>query len=192
MGPSPRSSRKGRALAHEIPTTEPTELIAGNSWQWDRVVDGHSPADGWSLTYFLRGAATHTIPTTSEAGVFRVRRTGAQTQVISPGQYELTGRVEHAGERFPIFRGLVVVAPDPATAGLSFAERMCAKIEAELEARFGAGAGTNVRRWQQGARAEELAEEKELRRELGYYREQVRVERGGPVFVPVEGYFGPR
>jgi hypothetical protein len=180
-------------LHDSIPTTEPTLLRAGDNWEWDKTVSDHLPSDGWALAYVLAGGPVGTTPlaisSTPSGDTYQVRVAAATTEDVPAGIYRLIGRVSKGTDRYTVHESTVTVEPDPATDTRSHAEKMCAKIEAELEART-ATAGSTVKSWSQGGRSEEYSDELELRRQLGYYREQVRVERGGPVFIPVEAQFG--
>ena len=43
-----------------IPTTEPTELRVGDTWQWKREdLSSDYPATSWTLTYYFRNATAY-------------------------------------------------------------------------------------------------------------------------------------
>ena len=130
-------------MAPVIPTSEPTHATAGATWQW-RVSDPDFPAaDGWVLSYALRGPDA---PTWDAAWV--VTADGAHTVTIpatttagwTAGRYELTRIWTLAGviHHRPI--APVSVAPNPATAAagerVTHAARTLAVIEAALEGRL--------------------------------------------------------
>ena len=46
-------------MAASIPTTEPTSLRAGNTWQWRREDLSDYPASTWTLTYHFRNRTSH-------------------------------------------------------------------------------------------------------------------------------------
>ena len=50
-----------------IPTTEPTELRAGDTWKWTRSLSDY-PASIWTLTYVLVQAAVQKSITASASG----------------------------------------------------------------------------------------------------------------------------
>jgi flagellar capping protein FliD len=167
-------------------------LQAGDSWEWDRTVSDHTPTDGWALAYLLVGGPVGTAPvaisSTPSGDTYQVRVAASATEDVPAGIYSLIGRVSKGTDRYTVHKSTVTVEPDPATDTRSHAEKMCAKIEAELEART-ATAGSTVRSWSQGGRSEEYSDEQELRRQLGYYRDQVRMERTGSPFVHVKSEF---
>jgi hypothetical protein len=185
-------------VPHEtIPTVEPTRLVAGESWQWDRYLSDHLPSVGWELTYFLRQGAAAAIVLTTSAGAddqFELRHTGNSSKDYPPGLYRLVGRVElTSGERFIVHDSYITVEPDPVegTPSGTFAEQMVAKIETELLALSTTSATQAVRRWKQGDREEETAaiDRQYLMEQLGYWREEVRQQRTGKLFQSVRGQF---
>ena len=113
----------------------------------------------------------------------------ATTASYAPGTYRLIGRVSKSTDTYTVYDDEVVVEPDPVNYAGSFAEQMVSKIEAELLARAVSGERV-VKGWTQGGRSEEYVDDDTLRQQLGYYREQVRIERGGPLFVPINSQFG--
>ena len=181
-----------------IPTTEPENLLAGDSWQWDKYLSDHRPDDGWILTYYLRRGedAAIEIPAADATDHYEVRELGSTTSAFPPGLYRLIGRVELvSGDIFTVYDRFVVVEPDPVVATGSFAEQMVTALKAELLALTtagGASAGT-VRRWRQGDREEERVASQDrdsILRHLGYWMEHVRQERGQSAVVSVKATFG--
>lgn len=130
-------------MPHEqIPTTEPTELTAGTSWVWDRVVAGHSPADGWILRYAIRGKRNETFTADVNNDTFEVRRTPSQTELFPEGQYDLSGVLEMVDgggavtDRHVVYDGQLAINRNPlALVGPSWAERALAAVEAVIEGR---------------------------------------------------------
>ena len=181
-----------------IPTTEPEQLLAGDSWQWDKYLSDHRPDDGWVLTYYLRRGedAAIQIDAADATDHHEVRELGSTTQNHPPGLYRLIGRVElTSGDIFTIYDSFVVIEPDPVVATGSFAEQMVTALKAELLALTTAGGASSgtVRSWRQGDREEERAsvqEREAVARLLGNWMEQVRQERGQSAIVSVKATFG--
>src|SRR5512139_2611690 len=101
-----------------IPTTEPTRARVGDTWRWDRSVDDYSPADGWTLTWRLRGATILNV-----AGVANASNTGweftvakTSTVTLKAGDYEWTLEVAQGTERFTISEGTLIVLVNLETA----------------------------------------------------------------------------
>jgi hypothetical protein len=125
-----------------IPTTEPTTATAGATWQW-QVSDPVFPAaDGWVLSYAIRGPdapAWEAGWVATADGVHTITISAAATAAWTAGRYELTriwtlGSVVHHRPVAPL-----AVAPNPATAApgerVTHAARTLAVIEAALEGR---------------------------------------------------------
>lgn len=177
-------------MPNDIPTREPMELRAGDSWRWDRAVASYPPSDGWALSYILRrgedAAKTVSATASSDGDFFEVRVAANATQTYPPGLYQIVGRVSKDTDRFTIFEGYVVVLGDLATMDPSHLEQLLSKLKAqEIELAESAA----VQSWTQGGRSETLAQLDSLRAMIGRVSELVRRERGGPAFVPIRGRF---
>ena len=67
-----------------VPTGEPTELVAGDTWTWDRSLADYPAAGGWTLTYvFVNREQRFTIDSTAVGGVHRMTKTAAQSSAGS-------------------------------------------------------------------------------------------------------------
>jgi hypothetical protein len=98
-----------------VPQHEPTELVAGMSWQWDRVDAEHPAADGWVLRYVFRGATDLEVQAAPAGNVWQVRIDAAQT-LLEPDDYQLFGyfeRTSPALERHDAYKGRVLVLRSP-------------------------------------------------------------------------------
>lgn len=102
----------------DIPTTEPTELRAGDSIAWERELEDYSAADGWTLKYKLLWA-TGTAVAFSATGVgtlHSVSLTSADTDGYTAGAATLVGYVEKGSgaslERVTLGTTLVTILPD--------------------------------------------------------------------------------
>lgn len=179
-------------MAYTVPTSEPTELTAGDSWQWDRTYSDYPPSAGWSLAYALTGADVQAIILSADANAegtgYEVRAAAAETVVHEPGRYDLIGYVTKAGERHRVYAGPLVLLPDPATATptLSFNERMLAAVEAKIADRVAADISSYTLE-QQAVQREELAT---LHKQRNVYADAVRRERGGALFQSAKVSFG--
>lgn len=124
----------------EIAQQEPTELTAGMSWRWDRHLPDHAAADGWSLTYAVRGADDLDITTVPDGDTYQVRVTPADT-ALPAGTYMLTGYVERGApditDREIVYRGMLEVLANPllAVGRRTHAETTLEVIEAAIEGR---------------------------------------------------------
>jgi hypothetical protein len=126
-----------------IPTTEPKQLRAGETWQWRREdLTGDYPASSWTLKYSLKNATDHAELTASADGAaFSVLVSASTTKSIKPGTYRVVGYVEDAGaaKRFPVFEGYIAVGASYANSGVlderTHARKVLDAIEAVLENR---------------------------------------------------------
>lgn len=102
----------------DIPTTEPTEIRAGDSIVWERELEDYSAADGWTLKYKLLWA-TGTAVAFSATGVgtlHSVSLAAGDTDGYAAGTATLAGYVEKGAgatlERVTLGTTLVTILPD--------------------------------------------------------------------------------
>lgn len=179
-------------MSYAVPSCEPTELVAGDSWQWDRTVSDFPPSAGWSLAYRFNGpAAFEVAASTSAAGdFFAVRAPAVDNATRAAGAYRVAGFVTRGGERFTVFEGVVTVRENLATAAASqtHAERTLAVLQAAIEGRLTA----DVEEYEIAGRSVKKIPMPELVRLRNVYAEMVRRERNpGSLFVTVGARFGP-
>lgn len=170
----------------DIPTQEPTELVAGNTWRWDREF-ADFPAGTWTLAYYFKNAAgTFSISggeVVASGTLHQVTVTATTTAGYAAGRYSWQAYVTSGAARYLAAEGEVVVTPNFAAAGAydarSPARKMLDAIEAYLvdpnnltAASYQIG-GRSLDRWK---RADLLAERSRLRFEL----ESESAAAGGP------------
>lgn len=170
-----------------VPTTEPKVLTAGTSWAWDRTLSDHPPGDGWALKYTLRGPNDLDVTATVAGDTYEVRVTAADSGALGPGRYRLRGFVEKGTDRHLVYDEVLLVEASPLAAVNqgTFAERMVAKLESELEA----STASTLTRWRQGGREQEHRDASDIRRDLSWWKEQVAAERRGNRFGQVKAEF---
>lgn len=177
-----------------IPTTEPTEVIAGLTWRWDRVVTDYTPAGGWSLKYVYHGGASSSLSLTGVASAdqsgWELTAAAADTTVLEAGLYAWTAYVEKAAEKFVIGTGRLSVLPNPLTAEPGsfqpYAEKALAAVEAALLVRAAADMSSYTIK-QRTVQREELDRLEAMRSRL---IAELEAKRGGSVGRRVE--FWPR
>jgi hypothetical protein len=99
-------------MAFTVQNGEPSELLTGTSWEWDRHVSDALPSDGWVLTYEFRGpGAIDTIQaaTSSEGDYYEVREDKDFSDRFAGGMYEVSGFVTLGTDRNLIWRGRIYV-----------------------------------------------------------------------------------
>lgn len=128
----------------DIPTNEPTELRAGDTWKWNRTdMVGTYPSPTWTLKYrFKNAAGGFEIPAAADgSGGFSVSVDKAATGGYAAGTYSWQGEVDNGTERYTLERGgtLKVIADffsgsaSAAYDDRSHARKMLEAIEAALE-----------------------------------------------------------
>lgn len=127
-------------MAPPIPTGEPEQLVAGDTWKWQRSVPDYPATDGWTLSYALRGAASIDFDATPDGtgSGYTITVAAGKTAVLVEGTYEWVAWVANtAGERYTVGSGRVAVLAN--FAKLSGAdrqhhvERALALIETQIE-----------------------------------------------------------
>lgn len=124
-------------MAYTVPTLEPAELRAGDTWAWRREDLGDYPASTWTLIYAFRNATAYfDVDATADGEAFAVSVAKATTAGYTAGSYDWTAFVSDGSERHEIGRGVLEVLPDMGTAaardGRSWARQMLDYVEAAL------------------------------------------------------------
>jgi len=124
-------------MAQTIPTTEPSSLRAGDTWQWRREDLSDFPASAWTLKYYFRNAAAKfDITAAADGDLYAVSVAKATTAPRTVGKYDWIAVVESATERFQVDSGRFEVLPNLATDAVydarTFARKMLDAIEAAL------------------------------------------------------------
>ena len=119
-----------------IPTTEPAQIIAGDSARWMRSLADY-PAPTWTLTYTLIGESYKSTFSASASGTdHAIHLLPAITSAWAAGEYALRARVSDGTDAYTIGESRVQVMPSySATASgdmRSAARRGLAAIEAYL------------------------------------------------------------
>jgi hypothetical protein len=131
-----------------IPSNEPVELRAGDTWKWsrtDKVADYPSPT--WTLKYRFKNQSGgfEIVATADGAGGFNVSVDKATTAALAAGTYAWQAEVDNGTERYTLeLGGVLKVVADfftgTASAALdqrTHARKMLEAIETALES-FGA------------------------------------------------------
>lgn len=121
-----------------IPTTEPTQINAGDTAKWIKSLPSYPASAGWVLSYALVSAAQrYTFTAAAQGDDFLVTVPAATTAAYVAGGYEYRGTVSKAGEVFTVASGRLTVAPafGAAIDASSRARRSLEAIEATIEGR---------------------------------------------------------
>jgi len=129
----------------DIPTAEPTEIVAGASLKWRREdMSADYPAPTWSLSYLFVDLADSTrkftVAAVADGAYFAVSVTPAVTVTYTPGTYEWAAYVTDGTDRYRVDHGTAKVLADLAALpvgydGRSHARRVLDAIEAVIAGR---------------------------------------------------------
>lgn len=105
-------------MTYVIPQIEPTSLLIGDTWTWQRTF-GDYPAPTWTLTYYFKKADYNfSVICTAVGQTFQATVLPAANATFRPGSYRWTAVVsDGAGNRYTLFEGETVVLVDPAAVG---------------------------------------------------------------------------
>ena len=127
----------------DIPTNEPAELRAGDTWKWTRSLADY-PASAWTLKYrFKSPTAGFEITATTSGNDYAITVAAATTAAYAAGTYTWIAWVEGGtAEKYTVDTGIMAVDADyrsgTATASLddrSHARKTLAAIESWIESR---------------------------------------------------------
>lgn len=126
-------------MAATIPTTEPTEIVSGETVKWTKSLSDY-PADTWTLTYqFVNAADAQAVTCTASGTDFLATITAAQSAAMTAGDWYWQARVSYSGEVYGVGSGRVTVKPNYAVAGAtaldarSHVKKVLDAIEAVME-----------------------------------------------------------
>jgi hypothetical protein len=89
-----------------LPLYEPEQIAIGETAEWRKVLPDFPPADGWTLTYYVRGAG-HGFDqeATTDGEGYRITVPGTATSPMSAGRYFFEARVSKGAEEHEVARG---------------------------------------------------------------------------------------
>lgn len=162
----------------DTPTTEPTELRAGDTWAWTKSLADY-PATTWTLKYALvkaGGGTQKTITATASGTDHAVSVAKATTAAYGAGTWSWVASVTDGTSRYTIDQGTLEVLPDIEAASSGYDNRTHAKtmldaIEAWLEAR-----DPGVAEYEIAGRRMKYHSVPDLLRLRSQYRQEVRAE----------------
>lgn len=130
-------------MGYQSPIVEPTELRAGDTWQWCRSLSDY-PASTWSLSYKFRNATSHfDVAAAADGDAFAILVPMATTAGYAAGSYIWYAFVENGTERYQVDDGSIQVLPDVSSAvaydGRGWARTMLDYVDAALLGRASAG-----------------------------------------------------
>ena len=105
-------------MSHQIPTSEPTSVRAGDRLQWTKSLSDYPATEGWGLTYHLRSTAVDghiQITGTASGGDHAVDVAAATTAGWTAGDYWWEAFVADGTSRYCVGSGSIEILPDFAT-----------------------------------------------------------------------------
>ncbi|MGD0587022.1 MAG: hypothetical protein ABSA86_14845 [Oryzomonas sp.] len=150
---------------------EPISVFAGDTMTWHRNLPDYQPADGWALTYALRGPASLDITTTTDPDSpgFLVSAICS----VAAGSYYLQGSVTKGAEIHTIYNGTLTVLPNISAIegtydGRSYAKQMLDAIDAYMLG----NAPKNIQEMMiDGTKISRIPED-QLRKKRGFYAQK--------------------
>lgn len=184
-------------MAAEIPTCEPSQIVAGDTVQWTKSLCDYTPGDGWTLKYRLVGGnvtSTVTADTSTYPGLYFLTFAATVTAaVVTETPMRLIGWVESGSERHTVYDAVVGVLPNAAVATpanlLTHAERTLAVIEAAIEG----NTSSAIQSYSIGGRSVSKYSPADLMRLRGQYAYEVKLQRnGGAVLTATMAFHASR
>lgn len=98
------------SLEDHLPLYEPEQIAVGETAVWRKVLSDFPPADGWTLTYYVRGTGRGFDQEAEADGAgYRVTVPAATTALMSSGKYFFEARVSKGVEEYEVARGELTV-----------------------------------------------------------------------------------
>lgn len=123
-------------------TGEPSTIQSGDTVSWTASGSDYTPADGWSLTYYIRGAVALDINgvASTDQSEWTVTITAAETATMTAGTYSFVARVSKDSDVYTVSKGFIQVEDNLAVqlAGYdarSHIKKVLDAIEAVIERR---------------------------------------------------------
>lgn len=129
-------------MSAEIPSSEPLEIIAGDTVLWHKVLADYSIAGGWTLKYRIIGTGINLEKiATDDSGTYLVTIAAADlAAIVAEAVCRLVGWVEKGAEKWTVYDDYCRVQPNLRTATADQLKTKAAKtleaIEAALEGRI--------------------------------------------------------
>ncbi len=103
-----------------VPTSEPTQVVAGDTVKFTREFSNYSPVDGWTLSYGISSPTRKLAPisgsqVTSDGNKFVVTVPSSVTLTWEPGTYRWQSYVQDSSSpplRYTLGTGTLVVLPN--------------------------------------------------------------------------------
>ena len=121
-----------------VPTTEPTQINAGDTAKWTKTFADYPASAGWVLAYTgVNKTSRITFNATAQGDDYLVNVSAATTATWAAGAYDFRGVVTKTGEVYTVSTCRIIVNPlfSAAIDASSRARRTLEAVEATLEGR---------------------------------------------------------
>jgi hypothetical protein len=123
-----------------VPTGEPAQLVAGDTWQWKKSLADYPAGDGWQLvTVFANATQRFAVASTADGNDHLLALTAAQSSSKVPGRYVWVTFAKLGAARHQVGAGECEVLPnlegDRPWDRRSHARKVLEAIEAVIERR---------------------------------------------------------
>ena len=97
-------------MAAEIPTTEPAEIVAGDTLKFTISLGDYLATDGWTLSYSIRNADNHyDFSGAADGADHLIEVAASDTATWAPGDYQYAGHVTSGAQRYTVRRGTLKI-----------------------------------------------------------------------------------
>jgi hypothetical protein len=171
----------------DIPTTEPTQITAGDSLSWVRSLTGYPAGLGWVLHYVLlsQGKTPISFASTPAGDDHQVDLAAATTATWGAASYRWTAFVTNGTQRVTLASGAIQVLPDPTQATAATDPRSENQIILDAITAVLAGELTNpLAKYRINGREAERYSRMELLKLQTIYKHRVAVETGQADPIP--------
>ena len=101
------------AVSIDIPTSEPSEITAGDTWTWKKSLSDFLASDSWVLTYALvKDGKQIKLTASADGDDHLIEELPTDTAKHDPGIYHYQAYVTKGAERYLVGTGTIEVLPD--------------------------------------------------------------------------------
>jgi hypothetical protein len=147
----------------DVPTTEPTSVVAGDTLTWKRSLPDYPASAGWVLSYALANAdGLITITATADGDDHLVSVAAATSAGYVVGRYDWDAYVTLGSDRYRVGRGTLTVETNLAAQGAGYDGRSWAQKTIDAIERWMAARDPGVAEYQIAGRAMKYQEPAKL------------------------------
>lgn len=115
-------------MAREIPSTEPTEFVQGETVKWTKTFSDFPTSEAWAIVYELRGESTEAVTGSIAGDEYEFELTASETAAMTIGDYWWQSWAEKGAEKYVIASGRMTLKSDLGEEAAGYDGRSNAKI----------------------------------------------------------------